>query len=75
VLNEQGSNVCVGQAQCKVSGSKLQDLGIILQNLIFIKKDQALNFKGDGWLGWWLLATAAFWVRIQTSLKNTKWAT
>ncbi len=46
--------------------------------------------KGDGWLwrvmaglgGRWmakfvaqLLAAAALWVRIQTSLKNTKWAT
>ncbi len=39
--------------------------------------------KGDRWLsGRWvaklvayLLATAALWVRIQTSLKNTNWAT
>jgi hypothetical protein len=38
MLNEQGSNVGVGQAQCKVSGSKLQNLGIILQNLICIFK-------------------------------------
>ncbi len=41
--------------------------------------------KGDGWLSKEvgevtkfvarLVATAALWVRIQTSLKNTKWAT
>jgi hypothetical protein len=32
--------------------------------------------EGDGWLSWYtrLLATAAHWLRIQTSLKNTKWA-
>ncbi len=36
VLNEQGSNVGVGQTQCEVSGSKLQDLGIILQIVICI---------------------------------------
>jgi hypothetical protein len=40
MFNEQSSNVGVGQAECKVSGSKLQDLGIILQNLIFIKKNK-----------------------------------
>ncbi len=34
--------------------------------------------QGDGWLSWYrypvarLLATAALWVRIQTSMKNTK---
>jgi hypothetical protein len=29
-----------------------------------------------GWLSWLrLLDTAALWVRIQTSLKNTNWAT
>ncbi len=35
--------------------------------------------QGDGWLSWYpvarLLAKAALWVRIQTSLKNTKWKT
>jgi hypothetical protein len=42
------------------------------------------NLKNGKWVakGRWvaklvahLLATAALWVRIQTSLKNTKWAT
>jgi hypothetical protein len=38
--------------------------------------------KGDGWLEGWvdklvahLIATTALWIRIQTSLKNTKRAT
>ncbi len=35
--------------------------------------------QGDGWLSWYLvvhlLATAVLWVRIQISLKNTKWET
>jgi hypothetical protein len=44
----------------------------------------SLACTGDGWLslGRWvaklgarLLATAALWVQIQTSFKNTKWAT
>jgi hypothetical protein len=41
------------------------------------------GYLGDGWLfrGWVanlverLLAKAALWVRIQTSLKNAKWPT
>jgi hypothetical protein len=46
--------------------------------------DIVLNFMRDGWLsreGWVAksvarqLATAVLWVRIQTSLKNHKWAT
>ncbi len=36
------------------------------------KKDGCL-VQGDRYSA--LLATAALWVRIETSLKNTKWAT
>ncbi len=68
MLNEQGSNVGVGQAQCKVSGSKLQDLGIILQNLICIYSVAYLAIKEKKRTLPYLFAFVSFFNRLSLSL-------
>ncbi len=64
-------DIGIGIVRSKATRYNVQNYGIRVKKSSIIQRDGWLVAK----LVVRLLATADFWVRIQTSLKKTKWAT